>query len=158
MYEVKYGKSVTPCTKARLSGISRKESTQKFTADRAAHSSISALRSNDAATATIGIDAASRFCDTIVLSPPHTSHWNRILPDDPDDDFRIVVIPKRFSPANRSSSYWLFHSSSTRRRTVLSDEREMTSHKVSPWHISPHIVCGSHFCFFWFCICFRNIF
>lgn len=34
--------------------------------------------------------------------PPHTSHRNRILPDDPDDDFRIVVIPKRFSLASLS--------------------------------------------------------
>jgi len=95
-------------------------------------------------TATSDIDAAGRFCDTIILP---AAHRNRILSDDPDDDSRIVVIPKRFSPANRSPSYWLFHSSSTRWRTKFPDQK---NDEIPPWHtrISPRIVCNSHFCFF----------
>lgn len=128
----KYRKSVTSYTRVRPSGISHEESMRKFTADRAAHSSISALRSNDA---TIATDAASRFCDTIVLPPLHTSHRNRILSDDPDNDFRIVVIPKRFSPASLSRTV-LHHIDcfilQARADEPYSPTREMTSHKVLP--------------------------
>lgn len=150
-------KSVTPRYRSP-SGISREESTRKFIADRAAHSSISALRSNDV---TIGIDSTGRFCDTIVLPLLYTSHWNRILPDDSNDDSRIVVIPKRFSLA--SLSWIVLHHIDCFILQVRANEpnfptREMTSHKVHLWHIFHCIVCDSHFCFFWFHIYFRNIF
>jgi len=58
-----------------------------------------------------------RFCDIIVLLSPHTSYQNRILPRQSRwwfqgnrGDFE-KIIPFTFL-ANRSSSYWLFHSSS----------------------------------------------
>lgn len=68
------GKSETPCTERNPRAFHAEESPRKFTADGAVHSSISALRSNDEAiTTAIGIDAASRFCDTILLLS-HTHH------------------------------------------------------------------------------------
>lgn len=44
-------------------------------------------------------------------------------------------ILHRISFANRSPSYWLFHSSSTRRRTELTDERNNFARSPPPWHI-----------------------
>lgn len=109
MNGAKYGKSETPCTDTSPRALRVEESPRKFTADGAAHSSISALRSNDAATGAIGIDAASRFGDTILL-PPHTRHT--------ETEFyqistiirrgRIVAIPERLFSASivsRSPSY-----------------------------------------------------
>lgn len=94
------------------SSISREENTRKFTTDGAAHSSISALWSNDEAATAISIVSAipsfffrlschteTEFCrkrSRRCFQGNHSNFEKIIL-------FTFLV--------NRSSSYWLFHSS-----------------------------------------------
>lgn len=78
----------TPCTAANPPVFRVEESTRKFTADgAAAHSSISALRSNDdEATARQRHRGRGRFSDTIVLFPPPRCH-------DDTEFYQTTMIP-----------------------------------------------------------------
>lgn len=142
----KGGKLATPCTAASPPAFRAAESTRKFTADGAAHSSISALRSNDEATAANGVDAAVVSTIPSFFFRRDVAHRNRILPDDDDDDSgRIAAIPARPVPRVSHELFSIILTVSFFKRVpgpTVRRERNDFARRVSPRHISLRIVLG----------------
>lgn len=154
--------SATPCTGACSLGVSREGSTRKFTADGAAHSSISALRSND------GTTTAHQRCRWSFLRyhrsslATHVTHETEFRQTVPTMTPESSVIGKRFLPAPLSQTVLhhidCFCSSSTRRRIELSGGRNDFARKPLR-DTFLFVMCAVQIFFsLRFRICVRNIF